>query len=741
MSEDQKKQLQTQLWNIANELRGKMNADEFRDYILGFIFYKYLSEKITIFADEILESDNKLYKDLDDNLQEDSIIIGAVKKASIDALGYFLKPTELFHYITEHSDSNSNLIEQLEKILNNIEQSTLGADSEDDFDKLFSELDLNASKLGKTIQSRNELISKVLFHLDKIDFMLKDSKVDILGDAYEYLISQFASGAGKKAGEFYTPQEVSIVLAKIVTSGKRQLKNVYDPTCGSGSLLLRVARQVDKVGMFYGQEMNNTTYNLARMNMILHDVNFSKFDIQQEDTILHPQHLENRFEAIVANPPFSQDWSPNPVLLNDDRFSQYGVLAPKSYEDFAFIQHMIYQLDDNGTMATVMSLGVLFREGTEAIIRKQLIESKNYLDAVIGLPSNLFYGTPVPACILVFKKCRTNPDDILFINASRNFKKKPRQNALRDEDVDKIVSTYNDRVDLDKYSRKVSLREIEQNGYNLNITRYVDNFDVQPKIDLDNVTKQIKSTDTDLVAIDRKIQEFCNDLGISSPEGNNIALLKQFKNGLLQRLFTRELRFKTADEQSYADWDKSTVDLCFKPYKGSGISKDDVYDEGKYPCILYGELYTKYPEVIDNVVSRTDVEGRAKSKEGDLLIPCSTTTEGIDLANVTYLSQGDILLGGDITILRPQEKVHGIFYAYYLTHFKTLEIARYAQGSTIIHLYYKHIKNIEIDLPEIAEQRKISECLLVLDAKIMYIEKGVEQAKNFKDIHLQQVFE
>jgi type I restriction enzyme M protein len=308
MSEDQKKQLQAQLWNIANELRGKMGADEFRDYILGFIFYKYLSEKITIFADEILEVDGKLYKDLDERVADDLAIINAVKKASIDGLGYFLKPTELFHYISQHGVANGNLIEQLEKILNNIEQSTLGADSEDDFDKLFSELDLNATKLGKTVQARNELISKVLTHLDKIDFKLHDSKVDILGDAYEYLISQFASGAGKKAGEFYTPQEVSTVLAKIVTSGKKQLKNVYDPTCGSGSLLLRVARQVDTVGMFFGQEMNNTTYNLARMNMILHDVNFSKFNILQEDTIAHPQHLQYRFEAIVANPPFSQDW-------------------------------------------------------------------------------------------------------------------------------------------------------------------------------------------------------------------------------------------------------------------------------------------------------------------------------------------------------------------------------------------------------------------------------------------------
>ncbi len=235
MSEDQKKQLQTQLWNIANELRGKMGADEFRDYILGFIFYKYLSEKLTIFANEILEADNRLYKDLDERVAEDGAIIEAVKKDAVDSLGFFLKPTELFTYVAEHGAKSGNLIEQLEKTLNSIEQSTMGADSEDDFDKLFSELDLNANKLGKTVQARNDLIAKVLVHLDKIDFQLENSKIDVLGDAYEYLISQFASGAGKKAGEFYTPQEVSTVLAKLVTSGKNKLKNVYDPTCGSVS--------------------------------------------------------------------------------------------------------------------------------------------------------------------------------------------------------------------------------------------------------------------------------------------------------------------------------------------------------------------------------------------------------------------------------------------------------------------------------------------------------------------------
>lgn len=517
MSDDQKKQLQTQLWNIANELRGKMGADEFRDYILGFIFYKYLSEKMHLYANDLLESDGVDYESIDDTSEEGKKLIDALKIDAVDKLGYFLKPSELFHTLVKHGAKSGNLIEELEKILNNIEQSTTGTDSEEDFDKLFSELDLNANRLGKTVTARNELIARVLAHLDKIDFKLQDSRVDVLGDAYEYLISQFASGAGKKAGEFYTPQEVSIVLSQIVTNGKKQLKNVYDPTCGSGSLLLRVAKYVQQVGKFYGQEMNNTTYNLARMNMILHDVHFDRFDIQQEDTLEHPQHTDERFEAIVANPPFSANWSADPIFLQDERFSQYGRLAPSSKADYAFIQHMVYHLADNGIMAVVMPHGVLFRGGAEGHIRKFLIDDKNYLDAVIGLPANLFFGTSIPASILVFKKCRENPEDILFIDASKHFEKGKNQNRLRQEDIEKIIQTLTDRKTTDKYSYVAKLSEIAENDYNLNIPRYVDTFEEEEEIDLNKVVEEIRKLDKQSAKLDKEISKYTKELGIDSP--------------------------------------------------------------------------------------------------------------------------------------------------------------------------------------------------------------------------------
>ena len=514
MSEEQKKILEQQLWNIANTLRGKMNADEFRDYILGFIFYKYLAEKMEIFANSILKEDKIQFREIKEDTTEGSAYIDAIREEALETLGYFLKPSELFSEITKRGDNNF-ILEDLQKILTNIQLSTMGTKSEEDFEDLFSDMDLNSNNLGRTADARNTLIVKVLKHLDEIDFKLNDTELDVLGDAYEYLIGQFASGAGKKAGEFYTPQEVSKILAKIVTTGKNRLKSVYDPTCGSGSLLLRVAREVKDVSNFYGQEMNRTTYNLARMNMILHGVHYRQFDIKQEDTLEHPQHLNDMpFEAIVANPPFSANWSANPLFLNDDRFSQYGKLAPSSKADFAFVQHMIYHLAENGTMAIVLPHGVLFRGAAELHIRKYLIEQKNYLDAVIGLPANIFYGTSIPTCILVFKKCKEDPEHILFIDASKEFEKVKNQNMLREEHINKIVETYRNRTVIEKYSHLATLQEVADNDYNLNIPRYVDTFEAEEEIDIQAVMQEIKSLEAKRAALDKEIDVYFKELGL-----------------------------------------------------------------------------------------------------------------------------------------------------------------------------------------------------------------------------------
>ncbi|WP_415911920.1 type I restriction-modification system subunit M [Neptuniibacter sp. QD37_11] len=523
MVEQHKKQLEKQLWNIANALRGNMSADEFRDYILGFIFYKYLSERMDIYADELLKEDGIKFDGIDENTDEGKEYLNAIQEEAIDHLGYFLKPSELFHVLAQKGESGEFILEALSGVLNHIEQSTMGTASEDDFNGLFDDLDLTSNKLGKTEKAKNELISKILVHLDDIDFLHHETEIDVLGDAYEYLIGQFASGAGKKAGEFYTPPMVSKLLAKLVTMGKDKLKSVYDPTCGSGSLLLRVAKEVKEVGNYYGQESNPSTYNLARMNMILHGVHYRQFDIQQDDTLEQPHHVEKRFEAVVANPPFSAKWSAATGFMSDERFQDYGKLAPASKADFAFVQHMVHQLDEDGTMAVVLPHGVLFRGAAEGHIRKHLIQDKNYLDAVIGLPANIFYGTSIPTCILVLKKNRPHSDNILFIDASQSFGKATNQNYLRAEDLEAILDAVEKREFKEKFSYVAPLKltseseSIEEHGYNLNIPRYVDTFIEEPPIDISSVSSKLNQVESLLSETDETIQKFCKELDITCP--------------------------------------------------------------------------------------------------------------------------------------------------------------------------------------------------------------------------------
>ncbi len=518
MSEEQKRQLQQQLWAICNLLRGRMAGDEFRDYILGFIFYKFLSERLYCIAQDALDEDGLDYALLDEDDPEHAEIIEAVKEEAIDTLGYHLNPSQLFMNIAARmeDDADAFVLSDVKAVLSSIENSTRGQESEADFVHLFEDMDLNSTKLGKTVDDRNKVIKDILVRLDKIDFQLDDIEADVLGDSYEYLISNFASDAGKKAGEFYTPQKISEILARAVSLGKNELKSVYDPTCGSGSLLLRVAKQVKKVGRFYGQEFNRTTFNLARMNMILHGVHYKDFDIKQDDTLERPQHLDQRFEAIVANPPFSMDWSANPLFLNDDRFASYGKLAPKTKADLAFIQHMLFQLDDNGTAAVVVPHGVLFRGSSEAHIREHMIREMNVLDAVIGMAPNLFYGAGIPVAILVFKKCREDNQNILFIDASREFEKGKNQNNLLDEHVDKIINTLRDRTTIDKFSYLAPLSEIAENDYNLNIPRYVDTFEEEAEIDLEALHAERLTLDEKINALNTKMAGYLKELGYGS---------------------------------------------------------------------------------------------------------------------------------------------------------------------------------------------------------------------------------
>ena len=489
-----------------------MTAGDFMYFTLGFIFYKYLSEKIEMYLDDQLSEDQLTFKQAWATDEEE--LKSEIRKVCIEDLGYFIEPEYLYSSIIESISHKENILPQLERSLKKIEDSTIGHESVDDFGGLFSDIDLASPKLGKTADDKNRLISDVLVALNGIDFGLDDAQdIDILGDAYEYMIGQFAAGAGKKAGEFYTPQEVSQILSEIVITGKTRLKNVYDPTCGSGSLLLRTARSGNADEIF-GQEKNPTTFNLARMNMLLHGVKYSDFDIQNGDTLEKDEFGDRQFDAVVANPPFSAEWSADTKFNNDDRFSKAGVLAPKSKADYAFILHMIYHLNEGGTMACVAPHGVLFRGAAEGKIRQFLIEKKNYIDAIIGLPANIFYGTSIPTCILVMKKCRKEDDNILFIDASKEFEKVKTQNKLRPEHIEKIVNTYRERKEIEKYSHCASMQEVKDNDYNLNIPRYVDTFEEEEEIDIQAVMSEIKELEAKRAELDAQIEVYLKELGI-----------------------------------------------------------------------------------------------------------------------------------------------------------------------------------------------------------------------------------
>jgi type I restriction enzyme M protein len=489
----QQAELQKRLWSIANDLRGNMDASEYRNYILGLIFYRFLSERVNDYGERLFEHDEVSFAEAYE--QED--MRQAIRDEVTKGLGYFIEPQYLFPAMVAKIKAGNFDVEELQNAINEVQTSTLGQDSEEDFRGLFEDMDLSSTRLGNTVAKRSDMMGQVILRLADISFSGKDLQIDVLGDAYEYLIGQFAASAGKKAGEFYTPQQVSKILARIVTAGRDSLKKVYDPTMGSGSLLLRLGDYA-KIGEYYGQELNSTTYNLARMNLLMHGVNYTRFSLYQGDTLEEDKVGEMTFDAVVANPPYSANWDPSDKL-DDERFRKYGKTAPKSKADMAFVEHMLYHLNTDGTMAVVLPHGVLFRGAAEGTIRQFMIEHDNVLDAVIGLPANLFYGTSIPTVVLVFKKNRSN-SDIFFIDASSDFEKGKNQNNLTDANVDKIITTYLQREDVDKYAHDASLDEIKENEYNLNIPRYVDTFEEEAPIDIDAVKAEIADIDKQIAA-------------------------------------------------------------------------------------------------------------------------------------------------------------------------------------------------------------------------------------------------
>lgn len=540
MTLKQQQQLGKTLWEIAGQLRGAMNADDFRDYMLSFLFLRYLSDNYEEAVKKELGKDYPQLKKEDQFTalglwyEANEADVPDFEKQMRRKIHYVIKPQHLWSNISELARTqNGDLLTTLEEGFRYIENESF----ESTFQGLFSEINLNSEKLGRTAPERNKKLCTIIQKIAE-GIAAFSTDTDILGDAYEYLIGQFAAGSGKKAGEFYTPQQMSTILSRIVIldsqnpalGEKKKLERVLDFTCGSGSLLLNVRRRLHEsgghIGKIYGQEKNITTYNLARMNMLLHGVKDTEFEIHHGDTLSNDWDLLNEmnparkteFDGIVANPPFSLKWEPGESLADDFRFKSYG-LAPKSAADFAFLIHGFHYLSNNGTMAIILPHGVLFRSGAEERIRTKLLKD-NHIDTVIGLPSNLFFSTGIPVCILVLKKCKKF-NDVLFINASECYKKDKRQNRLREgdngepDDIGKIVEAYQFRTEEERYSRRVPMAEILENGYNLNISRYISTHVEEEPVDIHVVMQEIKSLEAKRSELDLEIEGYFKELGLT----------------------------------------------------------------------------------------------------------------------------------------------------------------------------------------------------------------------------------
>ena len=512
--EQEREELHKAIWNIANDLRGSVDGWDFKQYVLGIMFYRYISENITnyINKDEIEAGNTDFdYAKLSDAEAEQA------REDMINTKGFFILPSQLFCNVRKRAKSDENLNETLEKVFKSIEESANGSVSEDDFKGLFDDIDVNSNKFGATVAKRNDKLCKLLDGIGDMKLgNYQDNTIDAFGDAYEFLMGMYASNAGKSGGEYYTPQEVSELLAKITLVGKEEVNKVYDPACGSGSLLLKFAKVLGKDNVrqgFYGQEINLTTYNLCRINMFLHDIDFDKFNIACEDTLISPQHWdEEPFEAIVSNPPYSTKWAgdTNPLLINDTRFSPAGVLAPKSYADMAFIMHSLSWLSTNGVAAIVCFPGIFYRGGAEKKIRQYLVDN-NFIDAIIQLPSNLFFGTSIATCIMVLKKSKTD-NAINFIDATDYCEKVTNNNKLRQNHIEEILKLYTDRTDVKHIVKVVPCATIAENDYNLSVSTYVEKKDTREKIDITKLNADIKEIVAREDVLRKQIDEIIKDI-------------------------------------------------------------------------------------------------------------------------------------------------------------------------------------------------------------------------------------
>lgn len=683
-SNREREELHKAIWSIADDLRGSVDGWDFKQYILGIMFYRYISENI---ANYINEGERKAgdatfdYAKLKDSEAE------CERANLVKEKGFFILPSELFCNVVKSAKSDSatfvdvegktksvkdNLNEYLEMIFNNIENSAKGAESEDDFAGLFDDIDVNSNKLGSTVTKRNEKLVKILDGIAGIKLgNYQDNNIDAFGDAYEFLMSMYASNAGKSGGEFYTPQEVSELLTRLAIVGKTSVNKVYDPACGSGSLLLKSAKILGKDNVrngFFGQEINLTTYNLCRINMFLHDIDYDKFDIACEDTLVSPQHWDDEpFEVIVSNPPYSIKWAgdDNAVLINDPRYSPAGVLAPKSKADFAFIMHSLSWLATNGTASIVCFPGIFTRPGAEQKIRKYLIDN-NFIDCIIKLPANLFFGTSIVTCIMVLKKSKKT-NDVLFINASNEFSKITNNNKLEESNIENIMNYYLDRKDIEYISKVATREEIEKENYNLDVTTYVEEEDTREKINIKELNEKI-----------------CL----------NSQILSKSKDDYEKALISINKKLdKIKEKMNSEEVEHVSLDKVCEINTGSQLNKTKLLSEGQYAVINGGINPSGYWNEYN-----TDAN-------------TITISQGGASAGYVNYMESPFWAGAHCYVVKLINKEVDYKFLYYFIKSKEFELQKCQQGAGIPGLSRKSVYSLSFPLIKKEEQKEIVELL------------------------------
>ena len=729
----QSQELAKRLWAIANDLRGNMNAAKFQNYILGVIFYRYLSEHTENYMDDLLKNDGISYQEA----LADPDYTETVKEWSLEHLGYIMEPKNLWGALIDSIKAGQFSIEDFEKAINALVGSTVGQDSEAAFYKLFDDMNLQDKDLGREVSGRTELISKVMLRVNDIPFGVTEAEIDVLGTAYMYLIALFADDAGKKGGEYFTPTCASTLVARLATVGLDEIASACDPCAGSASLLLEVKKHLgkQKVGHYYAQELNGSTYNLLRMNLLMHGVPYKEFTTYNDDTLRvdnFDKKKTEQFTVQVSNPPYSLKWAAPKAMEDDPRYSAAGVLAPKSYADLAFLEHMVYHMADDGRIAVLLPHGVLFRGGAEKKIREYLIGALNVVDAVIGLPSNLFHGTEIPVCILVLKKKRNgNSDNILFVNASSCFTPEKTKNILSDADIDRIVDTYVARENISRFATKVPLSVVtDDNDYNMNINRYVDTFDPEPVVDLDAVQSKLVLADEKGTKALTKVNAMLAELG-----------LKGLRSDVVQKIFSQEIRFRADDGSEFPA--PSIVPLSEVFDK---ITERNSQEAIKLVLTNSAELgIVPQRAFFDKDIA---VEGNTQNyyivRPGYFVYnPRKSKTSPHGPFQV-YMGEEPGIISPLYTCLKKKTDDESTYLAYY---FKSSAWYRYiyenaSQGARHDResMTEDVLMGIPVTLPSLPEQRKIAAFLTAMDDVIAAAKEQMEAMQEFKKGLLQQMF-